>query len=173
MYRETCTATGRKSIFFCGLLQRSNVIVNVYKRQPSWTLSSWHGLHFWACLISALGRESTLLHALCNSYKTWCGYQWRGGRLIILSRTEWMEWHHAHINHVFDTIPPIPLQPLPQASPPQLRCQQYPVVAMCHCSWSTGGKQGGERWLFVIMPDLRAKSKMKQESILYTAGWNI
>ncbi|CDQ87022.1 unnamed protein product [Oncorhynchus mykiss] len=45
-----------------------------------------------------------------------CVYQWRlprGGRLIIMSGTERMEWHQTCGNHVldvFDTIPPIPLQ---------------------------------------------------------------
>ncbi|CDQ98955.1 unnamed protein product [Oncorhynchus mykiss] len=42
-----------------------------------------------------------------------------------------IEWHQSPGNHVidlFDTIPLIPLQPLPQAHPPQLRCHQPPVV---------------------------------------------
>jgi hypothetical protein len=41
-----------------------------------------------------------------------------------------MEWQQTHGNHVFDvvdTFPPILLQPLPRAHPPQLRCYQPPV----------------------------------------------
>uniref|UniRef100_A0A8C7T8Z2 Protein tyrosine phosphatase receptor type N2 n=1 Tax=Oncorhynchus mykiss TaxID=8022 RepID=A0A8C7T8Z2_ONCMY len=44
--------------------------------------------------------------------------QWwllRGGRLTIMAGTEQMEWHQTHGNPVFDTIPLIPLQPLPGA----------------------------------------------------------
>ena len=37
------------------------------------------------------------------------------------------ECQPTHGNHVFDTIPPIPLQPLPRACPPQLKCHQPPV----------------------------------------------
>ena len=33
-----------------------------------------------------------------------------------------------HVFDEFDTIPQIPLQPLPRARPPQLRCDQPPVV---------------------------------------------
>jgi hypothetical protein len=55
---------------------------------------------------------------------------------------EQMEWHQAHGNHVLDvsdTVPPIPLQLLLQARPPQLRCHQPPVVCMyyaplTHCT---------------------------------------
>ena len=39
-----------------------------------------------------------------------------------MAGTEQMEWHQTHGNHVFnvfDTIPPIPLQSLPRACPPQ------------------------------------------------------
>ena len=49
-------------------------------------------------------------------------------------------------NHVFDTIPPIPLQPLPLARPPQLRCHQ-PPVAHFHICCAT---------LFIIDPDCLA-----------------
>jgi hypothetical protein len=35
-----------------------------------------------------------------------------------------------HVFDVIDTIPPTPLQPLPRAHPPQLRCHQPPVVYM-------------------------------------------
>ena len=52
----------------------------------------------------------------------------RGGRLIIMARTKQMEWHQTHRNHVFNTIPLIPLQPLPRACPPQLSCHQPPVL---------------------------------------------
>nr|XP_046147162.1 synaptotagmin-like protein 3 isoform X3 [Oncorhynchus gorbuscha] len=52
----------------------------------------------------------------------------RGGWLIIMARTEQMEWHQTHRNHVFNTIPLIPLQPLPRACPPQLNCHQPPVL---------------------------------------------
>jgi hypothetical protein len=44
-----------------------------------------------------------------------------------------MEWHQTSGNHVFDVfdaIPPIPLQPLPQALPPKLSCHQPPVIYM-------------------------------------------
>ena len=66
-----------------------------------------------------------------------CVSQWRllrGGQLIIMSGMALMEWHQTHGNHVFDvfdTIPLILLQPLPWASPPQLRCHQPPVVCVC------------------------------------------
>ena len=54
-----------------------------------------------------------------------------GERLIIMAGTVQMEWHHTPGNHVFDvfdTIPMIPLQSLPQACSPQLRCHQPPVL---------------------------------------------
>jgi hypothetical protein len=54
-----------------------------------------------------------------------------GGQRIVMSGTELMEWHQTNRNHVFnvfDNIPLIPLQPLPRACPPQLRCHQPPVV---------------------------------------------
>ena len=60
--------------------------------------------------------------------------QWRllrGGRLILMAGMVPMEWHQKHGNHgnhVFDVFDTIPLQPLPQAGPPQLRCHQPPVV---------------------------------------------
>jgi hypothetical protein len=41
-----------------------------------------------------------------------------------LAGTDQVEWHQIPGDHVFDvfeTIPPIPLQPLPRAHPPQLR----------------------------------------------------
>jgi hypothetical protein len=41
-----------------------------------------------------------------------------------------MDWHQTpgnHGNHVFDTIPLVPLQSLPRAHSPQLRCHQ-PLV---------------------------------------------
>jgi hypothetical protein len=47
-----------------------------------------------------------------------------------------MEYHQTHGSHVFyvvDTFPPIPLQPLPFACPPQLRCHQTPVL----CTFTT------------------------------------
>ena len=47
----------------------------------------------------------------------------RGERLIIMPGTEQMEWNQTPGNHVFDvfdTVPLIPLQPLPQARSPQL-----------------------------------------------------
>jgi hypothetical protein len=43
-----------------------------------------------------------------------------------------MEWHQTPRNHViavFDKILLIPLQPLPRARPPQLRCNQPPVIS--------------------------------------------
>uniref|UniRef100_A0A4W5LM42 LIM zinc-binding domain-containing protein n=1 Tax=Hucho hucho TaxID=62062 RepID=A0A4W5LM42_9TELE len=52
----------------------------------------------------------------------------RGERLIIMAGTEQMEWHQTPGNHVFDTIPLIRLQSLPQTRPPQLRCHQPPVI---------------------------------------------
>ena len=57
----------------------------------------------------------------------------RGGRLIMMAGTERMEWHQTHGHHgnyVFDTIPPILLQPLPRVHPPQLRCHQPPAVPL-------------------------------------------
>ena len=65
--------------------------------------------------------------------------QWRllrGGRLIIMPGLEQMEWHQTHGNYVlyvFDTVPLIPLQPLPQARSPQLRCCQPPVIYCPKC----------------------------------------
>ena len=62
-------------------------------------------------------------------------HQWRllrRGRLIIMAGTASMEWHQTHGNNVFDvfdTIPLILLQPLPQPRPPQLRCHQPPVLS--------------------------------------------
>lgn len=43
---------------------------------------------------------------------------------------EKMEWHQTPANqaNLFDTIPPIPLQSLPEARSPQLRCHQLPVT---------------------------------------------
>jgi hypothetical protein len=38
-----------------------------------------------------------------------------------------------HVFGVFDTIPPIPLQPLPRTCPPQLRCHQPPAVETQGC----------------------------------------
>ena len=70
--------------------------------------------------------------------------QWRmlrGGRLIIMSGTEQMEWQQTQGNHVFnvvDTVPPILLQPLPRAHPPQLRCHQSPVLWSCVYVWIPG-----------------------------------
>jgi hypothetical protein len=32
-----------------------------------------------------------------------------------------------HAFDVYDTVPPIPLQTLPRAHPPQLRCHQHPA----------------------------------------------
>ena len=37
-------------------------------------------------------------------------------------------WNGNHVFDLFDTIPLIPLQPLPRARPPQLRGPQPPVV---------------------------------------------
>ena len=54
-----------------------------------------------------------------------------GQRLIIMARTEQMEWHQIPGNHVFDVIDPIPLQALPRAWSPLLRCHQPPVVLYC------------------------------------------
>ena len=58
-------------------------------------------------------------------------------------RTEQMEWHQTPGNHgnhvfdvVFDTIPLVTLQPLPQARLPQLRCRQPPVNAINRSSMS-------------------------------------
>ena len=54
-----------------------------------------------------------------------------GGQLIIMAGMEQMEWYQTHGNHVFDicdTIPLIRLQTLPRARPPQLRCDQPPVI---------------------------------------------
>jgi hypothetical protein len=86
----------------------------------------------------------------------WSSYQYthqwrllRGVRLITMVVTARMEWHQtmlqlahssphlSHVNenvflYVFYTIPPIPLQPLAQAPPPQLRCHQPPVITHHH-----------------------------------------
>ena len=65
----------------------------------------------------------------------WYTHQWRllrGGRLIILSRTEQMGMHQTEENHVFDIFDSIPLQPLPHAGPPQLRCHQPAVILSVH-----------------------------------------
>lgn len=54
----------------------------------------------------------------------------RGERLIIMSGTAHMEWHQTlgfQVVDVFDNIPLIPLQSLPQARTPQLSCHQPPV----------------------------------------------
>jgi hypothetical protein len=51
--------------------------------------------------------------------------QWRllrGGRLIIMAGN--------HVFDVFDTVPLIPLQPLPWAHSPQIRCHQPPVMTV-------------------------------------------
>uniref|UniRef100_A0A8C7N2H8 Very-long-chain (3R)-3-hydroxyacyl-CoA dehydratase n=1 Tax=Oncorhynchus kisutch TaxID=8019 RepID=A0A8C7N2H8_ONCKI len=40
---------------------------------------------------------------------------------MIMSGTEQMEWNGNHGNHVFDTMPLIPLQSLPRACPPQMK----------------------------------------------------
>jgi hypothetical protein len=48
-----------------------------------------------------------------------------------MAGTEQMEWNQTpgnHVFYVFDTIPAIPLQPLPQAHPPHLR---YPNLLRC------------------------------------------
>ena len=37
-----------------------------------------------------------------------------------------------HVFNVYDTIPLIPLQPFPQARPPQLSCHQPPVLEAYH-----------------------------------------
>ena len=50
-----------------------------------------------------------------------------------MSGMKQVEWHPTHGNHVFDlfdNVPPIPLQPLPRARPPQLMCQQPPVLVL-------------------------------------------
>ena len=57
-----------------------------------------------------------------------------------MTRTERMEWHQTPGNHVFgvfDTIPLIPLQSLPQARPPPLRCHQPPLTHR-----ATEGREG-------------------------------
>ena len=62
--------------------------------------------------------------------KAWQRRLLRGERLIIMTGTEQMEWHQIHGNHVFDVfdiISLIPLQSLPRACSPQLRCHQPPV----------------------------------------------
>lgn len=57
----------------------------------------------------------------------YCKSQWRllrGRQLIIMAGMERMEWHQTqerHVFYVFDNIPPIPLLPLPQALPLQLK----------------------------------------------------
>ena len=54
-----------------------------------------------------------------------------GERLIIMPGMEQMEWHQTPGNHVFDvfnTIPLIPLQSLPQVCSSQLRGHQPPVL---------------------------------------------
>jgi hypothetical protein len=35
----------------------------------------------------------------------------KGGQLIIMAGMKYMEWHQTQGNHLFDTIPFIPLQP--------------------------------------------------------------
>ena len=52
----------------------------------------------------------------------------RGGQLPFAG-TEQMEWHlETNVFDVFDTIPLILLQSLPQARSAQLRCHQPPVI---------------------------------------------
>ena len=73
--------------------------------------------------------------------------QWRlvrGGRLIIMSGMEQMEWCQTHGNllfELFDSIPLIPLHPLPWARPPQLRCHQPPVILS---EWTSEWKYSNE-----------------------------
>ena len=61
-----------------------------------------------------------------------------------MAGTERMEWHQRHGNHVFDTIP---LQPLPQACPPQLKCHQPPVNStLAHPHFSTQCVYSNHGW---------------------------
>ena len=82
------------------------------------------------------GLSTATVLCYCWLWKSQC--QWRllrGGRLIITAGTERMECHQTPGNHgnhvivVFNTVPLIPLQLLPRAHPPQLRCHQPPVVS--------------------------------------------
>ena len=47
-----------------------------------------------------------------------------------MARMEQMEWHQTRKGcvYVFDTLPLIPLQPLPLAHSLQLRCHQPPLL---------------------------------------------
>ena len=98
----------------------------------------WWNIHS-PCLLLVSRRLSSQPCCVCTNWleKLWripvalltngVGPWWllRGERLIIMAEPEHLEWHQTpgnHGNHVFDTISPIPLQPLPRARPPQLCC---------------------------------------------------
>ena len=80
--------------------------------------------HIWWWSLNDSLHNSELKTDLCSwRYMIYTGGLLRGGRLIIMSGTEQMEWHQTHGNH-------IPRQPLPWTHPPQLRCHQPPVICM-------------------------------------------
>ena len=75
------------------------------------------------------------------------GVQWRlmrGGRLIVMSGMESMEWHQSHQRHgfyVFVTIPLTPFQPYLWAVLPSAASTDGVLVwcnSACQCRWTEG-----------------------------------
>ena len=107
------------------------------------TPPEWKGHVFWTCIQFQVVPGSTLVH-LFQGFKFMVVYIFfsvncrtlgikgamctSGGWVLKDHNNGWNGDNGMASNHLFDAIPPIPLQPLLRALTPQLRCHQPPVM---------------------------------------------